>query len=178
MTSFFYAVSYCHLSATLQTVRNIVETYKTILLCFEFLSHFWGFHLTLPRINEFIFKGFLRKEKNYLQTHKSTWMIHTWNVFTYNIHTSTRTTLISRDSNILYQLYGAVIRNVSIPKFLFQLQHPFKRRDDIYIILNYVERDKLMWRHFVVTNLSMMALITTELVLRIVLNRPFTSYDM
>jgi len=40
MTSFFYVVSYCHLSATLQTMRIIVETYKTIELCFEFLSHF------------------------------------------------------------------------------------------------------------------------------------------
>ena len=25
-----------------------LSTYKTIELCFEFLSHFWGFHLTLP----------------------------------------------------------------------------------------------------------------------------------
>jgi len=40
MTSFFYVVSYCHLSATLQTISIIVETYKTIELWFEFLSHF------------------------------------------------------------------------------------------------------------------------------------------
>ena len=49
MTSFFYAVSYCHLSATLQTMSIIVETYKTIELGFEILSHFEGFHLTFPR---------------------------------------------------------------------------------------------------------------------------------
>jgi len=40
MTSFFYVVSYCHLSATLQTISIIVETYKTIELRFEFLSYF------------------------------------------------------------------------------------------------------------------------------------------
>ena len=28
MTSFFYVVSYCHLSATLQTMSIIVETYR------------------------------------------------------------------------------------------------------------------------------------------------------
>jgi len=40
MTSFFSVVSYCHLSATLQTMSIIVETYKTIEVWFEFLSHF------------------------------------------------------------------------------------------------------------------------------------------
>jgi len=40
MTSFFYLVSHCHLSATLQTMHIIVETYKTIEMWFEFLSHF------------------------------------------------------------------------------------------------------------------------------------------
>jgi len=40
MTSFFYVVSYCHLSATLQTMSIIVEVYKTVELGFEFLSHF------------------------------------------------------------------------------------------------------------------------------------------
>jgi len=40
MTSFFYVVSYCRISATLQTISIIVETYKTIELCFEFLSHY------------------------------------------------------------------------------------------------------------------------------------------
>jgi len=35
-----YVVSYCHLSATLQNTSITVETYKTIDLCFEFLSHF------------------------------------------------------------------------------------------------------------------------------------------
>ena len=29
---------------------SLLSTYKTIELCFEFLSHFQGFHLTLPRI--------------------------------------------------------------------------------------------------------------------------------
>ena len=29
MTSFFYVVSYCHLSATLQTISIIIETYKS-----------------------------------------------------------------------------------------------------------------------------------------------------
>jgi len=40
MTSFFYVVSYCHLSATLHTMSSIVETYKTIELWFEILSNF------------------------------------------------------------------------------------------------------------------------------------------
>ena len=40
MILFFYVVSYCHLSATLQSMSNIVEIYKTIELWFEFLSHF------------------------------------------------------------------------------------------------------------------------------------------
>jgi len=31
-------------------MSNTVETYKTIELWFEILSHFSGFHLTLPRI--------------------------------------------------------------------------------------------------------------------------------
>jgi len=43
MTSFFYVVSYCQLSATLQTISIIVQTYKTIELWFEFLSHFQGY---------------------------------------------------------------------------------------------------------------------------------------
>jgi len=38
--SFFYVVVYCHLSATLQTMSIIAETYKTIKLWFEFLLHF------------------------------------------------------------------------------------------------------------------------------------------
>jgi len=38
--SFFYVVSYCHLSATLQTMSIIVETHTTIEPWFEFLSHF------------------------------------------------------------------------------------------------------------------------------------------
>ena len=40
MTSFFYVVSYCHLSATLQAISITVETYKTIELWLEFLTHF------------------------------------------------------------------------------------------------------------------------------------------
>jgi hypothetical protein len=40
MASFFYVVSHCHLSATLQTTSIIGETYKTNGLRFEFLSHF------------------------------------------------------------------------------------------------------------------------------------------
>jgi len=40
LTSFFYVLSYCHLLATLQTMSIIVETYKTIELWLEFLSHF------------------------------------------------------------------------------------------------------------------------------------------
>ena len=54
MISFFYVVSYCHLSATLQTMSITVETYKTVELWFEFLSHFQGFQLTLPR--DYFFK--------------------------------------------------------------------------------------------------------------------------
>jgi len=49
MTSFFYVASYRQLSATLQTMSINVETYKTIELWFEFLSHFYGFQLTLSR---------------------------------------------------------------------------------------------------------------------------------
>jgi len=52
MTSFFYVVSYCHLSATLQAMSIIVETYKAIELWFEFLSHLQGFHVTLPLTRE------------------------------------------------------------------------------------------------------------------------------
>jgi len=40
MTSFFYVISYCHLSATLQTMSIIFEIHTTIELWFEFLSHF------------------------------------------------------------------------------------------------------------------------------------------
>ena len=40
MTSFFYVVSYCLLLATFHTMSIIVETYKTIELWLEFLSHF------------------------------------------------------------------------------------------------------------------------------------------
>ena len=39
MTSFSYVISYCRLSATLQAVRIIIESYKIIGLWFEFLSH-------------------------------------------------------------------------------------------------------------------------------------------
>jgi len=49
MTSFFYVLSYCHKSANPQTMSINVETYKTIELWFEFLSHFYGFQLTLSR---------------------------------------------------------------------------------------------------------------------------------
>jgi len=37
---FFCVVSYCHMSATLQTMSIIVETCKKMELWFEFLSHF------------------------------------------------------------------------------------------------------------------------------------------
>jgi len=40
MTSFSYVVLYCRLTATLQTISIIVETYKAVELWFEFLSHF------------------------------------------------------------------------------------------------------------------------------------------
>jgi len=50
MTSIFFIVSYCHLSAILQTMSIIVETYKTIELRFEVLTQFKGFYLTLHRI--------------------------------------------------------------------------------------------------------------------------------
>ena len=48
MTLFFYVVSYCHLSATLQTMNIIVEIYKTIELWFELLSHFLRFSRDSP----------------------------------------------------------------------------------------------------------------------------------
>ena len=48
MTSFSYVVSYCHLSSTLQTMSIIVETYKTVELWFEFLSHFLRFSFDSP----------------------------------------------------------------------------------------------------------------------------------
>jgi len=41
----------CIVSATLQTMSIIVVNLHTVGLCFEFLSHFWGFSLTLPRYN-------------------------------------------------------------------------------------------------------------------------------
>jgi hypothetical protein len=40
MTSIFYVVSYCRLSATHQTISITVESYKTFELWLEFLSHF------------------------------------------------------------------------------------------------------------------------------------------
>jgi len=40
MTSFFYVVSYGHLSVNLQTTIIILETYKTTELWFEILSRF------------------------------------------------------------------------------------------------------------------------------------------
>jgi len=60
MTSFFYVVSYCHLSATLQTMSFIVETYKTIELGFEFVSYFLGFYLTSLVIYFVISVSYLR----------------------------------------------------------------------------------------------------------------------
>ena len=36
MISFFYVISYCHLSATLQAMSITVGTYKTVQLWFEF----------------------------------------------------------------------------------------------------------------------------------------------
>ena len=54
---FFYIVSYCHLSATFQNMNIIVETYKTIELWFEILSHFYGFHLARPRIKSISVKA-------------------------------------------------------------------------------------------------------------------------
>jgi len=40
MTSFFCAVSYCHLSVTLQTMIITVETYKTVELVVRiFIAH-------------------------------------------------------------------------------------------------------------------------------------------
>jgi len=48
MTSFVYVVSYCHLSAIFKTMSIIVETYKTIELWFEFLSHILRFSFDSP----------------------------------------------------------------------------------------------------------------------------------
>ena len=48
--SCFIPTSYCHLSATLQTISIIVVNLQDNRVCFEFLSHFEGFHLTLSRI--------------------------------------------------------------------------------------------------------------------------------
>jgi len=46
-------VAYLHRTATCWPLFkpwiSLLSTYKTIELCFEFLSHFYGFHLTLPR---------------------------------------------------------------------------------------------------------------------------------
>ena len=46
-------VAFLHHTATCRPLFkpsvSLLSTYKTIELCFEFLSHFWSFHLTLPR---------------------------------------------------------------------------------------------------------------------------------
>ena len=46
-------VAFLHRTATCQSLFkpsvSLLSTYKTIELCFEFLLHFYGFHLTLPR---------------------------------------------------------------------------------------------------------------------------------
>jgi len=45
-------VAFLHRTATCRPLFkpsvSVLSTYKTIELCFEFLSHFQGFHLTLP----------------------------------------------------------------------------------------------------------------------------------
>jgi len=48
MISFFYVVSYCHLSAALQTVSITVETYKTVELWFEFFIILSRFSVDSP----------------------------------------------------------------------------------------------------------------------------------
>ena len=46
-------VAFLHLTTTCRPLFkpsvSLLSTCKTIELCFEFLSHFYGFHLTLPR---------------------------------------------------------------------------------------------------------------------------------
>jgi hypothetical protein len=46
-------VAYLHLTATcrphFKPWTSLLSAYKTVELCFELLSHFYGFHLTLPR---------------------------------------------------------------------------------------------------------------------------------
>ena len=48
-------VAFLHRTATCRPLFkpsvSLLSTYKTIELCFELLSHFYGFHLTLPRIS-------------------------------------------------------------------------------------------------------------------------------
>jgi len=48
-------VAFLHLTTTCRPLFkpsvSLLSTYKTIELCFEFLSHFYGFHLTLPLIS-------------------------------------------------------------------------------------------------------------------------------
>jgi len=48
MTTFFYVVSYCHLSATLQTMSIIVGTYKTIELWFQIFIILLKFSVDSP----------------------------------------------------------------------------------------------------------------------------------
>ena len=40
---------------------SLLSTYKTIELWFEFLSHFYGFRLTLPRTNSHAYRNFRTK---------------------------------------------------------------------------------------------------------------------
>jgi len=49
MASFFYVVSYCHLSATIQTISITVETYRQSSCGSNFYRTFKVFHVTVPR---------------------------------------------------------------------------------------------------------------------------------
>jgi len=55
-------VAFLHHAATCQPPykpsASLLSTYKTIELGFEFLSHFYGFHLTFPHIFLFTFNHF------------------------------------------------------------------------------------------------------------------------
>jgi len=61
MTSFFYVVSYCYLSATLQTMSIIFEAYMKIELLFEFLSQFFKVFIWLSPVDTAFLLTFWRR---------------------------------------------------------------------------------------------------------------------
>ena len=51
MTSFFYVVSIATCQPLFKTCVSLLSTYKTIELCFEFLSHFFKVYIWLSLVD-------------------------------------------------------------------------------------------------------------------------------